>query len=424
MHHFEYKNGQLHAEDIAVADLVHEYGTPLYVYSAATLRRHFQAFDSAFDAIPHLTCYSVKANSNVGVLKILAQEGAGTDIVSGGELFRALRAGVDPQKIVYSGVGKRVGEIQEALLANILMFNVESTQELERINQVAGELGKVARVSLRINPDVDPKTHPYISTGLKENKFGLSREDALKTYLMAKDLPHVDPIGMDCHIGSQLTLLSPFLEALDKLKAFYQQLKDNGITIKYLDLGGGLGITYNEEEPPHPTELGKALVRSLEGMDVTLILEPGRVIAGNTGILVTEVQYTKTNDTKTFVIVDAAMNDLVRPSLYGSYHRLAPVVEKKDAEDVVVDVVGPICESGDFLAKNRTLPKLEQGDLLAAFSAGAYGFVMSSQYNSRPRAAEILVQGDKHVVLRKRETYNDLMLLEEEGLVMLDEMNK
>lgn len=423
MHYFEYRNGHLHAEDVPVADLVREYGTPLYIYSASTLRRHYRAFDSAFAGTDHLTCYSVKANSNLGLLRILAQEGAGTDIVSGGELFRALRAGVDPQKIVYSGVGKKVGEIQEALLADILMFNVESTQELERINDVAADLGKVARVSLRINPDVDPKTHPYVSTGLKENKFGLSRADALTAYALAKNLPGVDPIGMDCHIGSQLTKLSPFLEALDKLKEFYFQLRELGVAIKYLDLGGGLGITYNEEEPPHPQELGLALVESLQGLDVTLILEPGRVIAGNTGILVTEVQYIKTNEDKHFVIVDAGMNDLVRPSLYGSFHRIAPVREGR-GEVMTADVVGPICESGDFLAKNRTIPKVAQGDLLAAFSAGAYGFVMSSQYNSRPRAAEVMVEGDRHVLVRKREVYNDLVSLEEEGLSLIDELKK
>ena len=423
MHYFQYKDGQLHAEDIAVADLVREYGTPLYIYSATTLKRHFKAFDTAFEGIDHLTCYSVKANSNMSFLKILAREGAGTDIVSGGELFRALRAGVDPAKIVYSGVGKKTVEIQEALFAGILMFNVESEQELERINAVAADLGKVARVSLRINPDVDPKTHPYVSTGLKENKFGLSRSDALRVYAKAMSLPNVEPVGMDCHIGSQLTQLSPFMEALDKLKDFHGQLVEMGIRIKYLDLGGGLGITYNEEAPPHPEELGRALVASLRGLDVTLILEPGRVIAGNTGILVTEVQYTKTNEGKTFVIVDAAMNDLVRPSLYGSYHRLAPVREG-NGEEMTADVVGPICESGDFLAKNRTFPKVVQGDLLAAFSAGAYGFVMSSQYNSRPRAAEIMVEGDKHVVIRKREVYNDLVALEEDGLACIDRLGK
>lgn len=415
MHYFQYKNGELHAEDLPVEALAREYGTPLYIYSATTLKRHYRAFDSAFAGIPHLTCYSVKANSNLSLLRILAREGAGTDIVSGGELFRALRAGVPPEKIVYSGVGKKTGEIQEALLAGILMFNVESAQELERINAVAGEMDKVARISLRINPDVDPKTHPYISTGLKENKFGLSRSEALETYALALELPHVDPVGLDCHIGSQLTQLSPFLEALERLKTFYGQLADMGVRIRYLDLGGGLGITYDEEEPPHPADLGKALVEALQDMDVTLILEPGRVIAGNTGILVTEVQYTKTNEGKNFVIVDAGMNDLIRPSLYGSYHRIAPVRERGGAE-ILADVVGPICESSDFLAKNRSLPPVAQGDLLAAFSAGAYGFVMSSQYNSRPRAAEVMVEGDRHVLVRGRETYNELLALEEAGL--------
>lgn len=418
MHYFQYKNGELHAEDLPVEGLAREYGTPLYIYSAATLKRHYRAFDSAFAGIPHLTCYSVKANSNLSLLRILAREGAGTDIVSGGELFRALRAGVPPEKIVYSGVGKKTGEIQEALLAGILMFNVESAQELERINSVAGEMDKVARISLRINPDVDPKTHPYISTGLKENKFGLSRSEALETYALALKLPHVDPVGLDCHIGSQLTQLSPFLEALERLKAFYSQLADMGVRIRYLDLGGGLGITYDEEEPPHPADLGKALVEALQGMDVTLILEPGRVIAGNTGILVTEVQYTKTNEGKNFVIVDAGMNDLIRPSLYGSYHRIAPVRERGGAE-ILADVVGPICESSDFLAKNRSLPPVAQGDLLAAFSAGAYGFVMSSQYNSRPRAAEVMVEGDRHMLVRGRETYNELLALEEAGLASI-----
>jgi diaminopimelate decarboxylase len=415
MHHFEYKEGQLFAEDISVQSLVEEYGTPLYIYSAATFRQHFKAFDSAFDGIPHLTCYSVKANSNLSVLKLLADQGAGTDIVSGGELFRALRAGVDPKKIVYSGVGKQEPEIREALYAGILMFNVESRQELEKINRVAEDLGMVAKVSLRINPDVDPKTHPYISTGLKENKFGLSIPEALETYKAAKTMRSVDPVGMDCHIGSQLTTIEPFLEALERLKNFNAQLRDLGITIQYLDLGGGLGITYEEEEPPHPEELGQALVKALKGLDLTLILEPGRVIAGNAGILVTRVQYTKQTDDKKFVIVDAAMNDLLRPSLYGSYHRIAEVAPSGRRLETV-DVVGPICESGDFLAKDRELPGLEQGDLLAAFSAGAYGFTMSSQYNSRARAAELLVDGDKVVVARRREQYQDLVAAEEDGL--------
>ena len=415
MHHFEYKDGSLFAENVAIEELVEEYGTPLYVYSAATFRQHFKAFDSAFAGIPHLTCYSVKANSNLSVLKLLADEGAGTDIVSGGELFRALRAGVDPKKIVYSGVGKQEEEIKEALYADILMFNVESRQELEKIDRIAGDMGMIAKVSLRINPDVDPKTHPYISTGLKENKFGLSIPEALETYKVAKEMRNVDPVGMDCHIGSQLTTISPFLEALERLKNFHAQLGEMGITIQYFDLGGGLGITYNEEEPPHPKELGEALVEALKGLNLTLILEPGRVIAGNAGILVTRVQYTKQTDDKKFAIVDAGMNDLLRPSLYGSYHRIAEVVPAGRKSETV-DVVGPICESGDFLAKDRELPGLEPGDLVAAFSAGAYGFTMSSQYNSRSRAAELLIDGDKVIVARRREQYQDLVAAEEDGL--------
>ncbi len=415
MHHFEYKKGELFAEDVSIKSLTEEYGTPLYIYSASTFRQHFKAFDSAFAGIPHLTCYSAKANSNLSVLKLLAGEGAGTDIVSGGELFRALRAGVPPEKIVYSGVGKQEPEIREALYAGILMFNVESRQELEKIDRVAADLGMVAKVSLRINPDVDPKTHPYISTGLKENKFGLSIPEALETYQVAKDMRNVDPVGMDCHIGSQLTTIEPFLEALERLKNFNAKLKDMGITIKYLDLGGGLGITYEEEEPPHPEELGQALVQALNGLDLTLILEPGRVIAGNAGILVTEVQYTKQTDDKKFVIVDAGMNDLLRPSLYGSYHRIAEVTPAGRTAETV-DVVGPICESGDFLAKDRKISGLEPGDLLAVFSSGAYGFTMSSQYNSRARAAELLVDGEKVIVARRRELYQDLVAAEEDGL--------
>jgi diaminopimelate decarboxylase len=408
MHHFEYRDGALFAEEVPVTALAEQYGTPLYVYSAATFTRHFQAFDSAFAGLDHLTCYSVKANSNLSVLKLLAGLGAGMDIVSGGELYRALKAGVSPAKIVYSGVGKRASEIREALDAGILMFNIESVAELLKINEVAGEAGKVAKVSFRINPDVDPQTHPYISTGMKKNKFGLDIENSLEAYRMCADLANIEPIGMDCHIGSQLTSIAPFMEALDKLLDFYGRLKDMGIDIKYLDLGGGLGITYDEEEPPHPTEFGQALKEKLKGVPLKVILEPGRVIAGNAGILITEVVYTKSNPSRNFLIVDAAMNDLVRPSLYGSYHRIAEVTPK-ERDSKTYDVVGPICESGDFLARERALPAVDQGELLAVFSAGAYGFTMSSNYNSRPRACELLVDGDKVVVARKRETYEDLI---------------
>ena len=398
-------------EETSVEDLAREYGTPLYVYSAATLRRHFQAFDSAFEGLPHLTCYSVKANSNLAVLKLLVDMGAGMDIVSGGELYRALAAGCPPEKIVYSGVGKSTAEIRQALGEGILMFNVESVAELERLSEVAEDMGVTARISFRINPDVDPKTHPYISTGLKDNKFGLDMEASLAAYQLAQELPGIEPIGIDCHIGSQLTSIDPFMEALDKITAFYNILKDLGIDIKYLDLGGGLGITYDEEEPPQPLEFGSALHARLKDLPLTVILEPGRVIAGNAGILVTEVLYTKDTPSKRFVIVDAAMNDLVRPALYQSFHRIAEV-RPRGREKIKVDVVGPICESSDFLARGRTLPDVCQGEYLAIFSAGAYGFVMSSNYNSRPRAAELLVDEREVILARRRESHEDLVALE------------
>jgi len=408
MHHFQYRKGTLYAEEVGVSELAKQYGTPLYVYSAATLRRHFQAFDSAFNGLKHMTCYSVKANSNLSVLRLLGEMGAGMDIVSGGELFRALKAGVPANKIVYSGVGKKAEEIREALEADILMFNVESMAELERINEVAKSMGKIARVGFRINPDVDPKTHPYISTGMKKNKFGLDIEHSLKAYERAKDMEAVEPIGMDCHIGSQLTSIEPFLEALDKLITFYNRLQDMGISISYLDLGGGLGITYDEEQPPHPAEFGKALSEKLQELPLTVILEPGRVIAGNAGILVTEVVYTKKTLSRDFVIVDAAMNDLIRPALYGSFHRIAEVTEN-GREPLEVDIVGPICESSDFLAREREMPAVKQGELLAVFSAGAYGFPMSSNYNSRKRACELMVDDNKVTIARARESYEDLI---------------
>jgi diaminopimelate decarboxylase len=413
MHYFEYRNGHLFAEDISVQDLVNEYDTPLYIYSARTLRRHFEAFDSAFEGIDHLTCYSVKANSNLCVLKLLSEMGSGMDIVSGGELFRALKAGADPDKIVYSGVGKREHEIREALVADILMFNVESRQELEKINQVAGDLGVKARISLRINPDVDPKTHPYISTGLKKNKFGLDLDQAMDSYKLALELPAIDPVGIDCHIGSQLTSIEPFTEALSRIMNFNARLRELGVHARYLDLGGGLGITYDQEQPPHPVEFGRAIKEQLKGTDLTLILEPGRVIAGNAGILVTKVLYTKKSPSKNFIIVDAAMNDLVRPSLYGSFHRIA-CVQEKNGPLLKADVVGPICETGDFLAQDREIRQVEQGELLTVFSAGAYGFTMSSQYNSRPRGAEVLIDKDKTTLARRREVYFDLVDLEDQ----------
>ena len=408
MHHFAYREGKLFAEEISVTTLAEEYGTPLYIYSAATLRRHFEAFDSAFSGLDHLTCFSVKANSNLSLLKLLGEMGAGMDIVSGGELYRALKAGIPGDKIVYSGVGKRASEIREALEAGILMFNVESVAELHRINEVAGDMGVVAKISFRINPDVDPQTHPYISTGMQKNKFGLDIENSLKAYELAAKLENIDPVGMDCHIGSQLTNIAPFLEALDKLLAFHEKLKTMGIDIQYLDLGGGLGIPYDAEEPPHPSEFGEALKAKLAATGLKIILEPGRVIAGNAGVMITEVVYTKSNPTKNFLIVDGAMNDLIRPSLYGSFHKIGEV-EQHGRDSKVYDVVGPICESGDFLARDRELPEIEAGERLVVYSAGAYGFTMSSNYNTRPRACELLVDGDKAIVARKRETYEDII---------------
>ncbi len=411
MHHFQLRDGHLMADEIPVTELAREYGTPLYVYSASTLRRHYQAFDSAFGDIPHLTCFSVKCNPNLGVLGLLHGLGSGADIVSGGELHRCLTAGMDPGKIVFSGVGKQAHELREALEAGILMFNVESRPELELLSQVAQAAGMTASISLRINPDVDPKTHPYISTGLQKNKFGIGMDQALEIYALARDLPFIDPVGIDCHIGSQLTDISPFLETLDRLLKLYEQLKEMGLAITYLDLGGGLGITYNEEDPPHPQEFGQALTRSLKGTDLTLILEPGRVIAGNAGILVTRVLRTKDTPLKHFVIVDGAMNDLIRPSLYGAFHRIAEVVPQHRAAQKT-DIVGPICETGDFLAQDRDLPGVESGEYLAVFSAGAYGFAMSSQYNARTRAAEVLVDGSQARLVRRRESYEDLIALE------------
>jgi len=411
MDYFDYRDGELWAEQVRVRDLAERFGTPLYVYSTRTLTRHYRAFDSALQGLDHLTCFSVKANGNVGLLRLMGRLGAGVDIVSGGELHRALKAGIDPRKIVFSGVGKQEHEIRQALATDILMFNVESAQEMERIGRIAAEMSRVARISIRINPDVDPKTHPYISTGLKKNKFGLDILEATGLYLLAREMPFLEPVGIDCHIGSQLTQIGPFAEALGKLLDFVDQLRQSGVTIRYFDLGGGLGITYNDEEPPLPEELGRIIAKSLAGKPMTVILEPGRAIAGNAGILVTRVLYNKRTPVKKFVIVDAAMNDLVRPSFYGAYHRIGEVSPQARQLEVV-DVVGPICESSDFLAQDRALPALKPGELLAVFSAGAYGFTMSSQYNSRPRAAEVMVDGDQTALIRRRETYADLIALE------------
>ena len=408
MHDFNYVKNELWCEDVSVSEIAAKIGTPFYLYSHKTLRNHFRVFDGAFKGLSHLICFSVKANSNIAILKIFISEGGGVDIVSGGELYRALKVGVDPGKVVYSGVGKRMDEIEYALKTDILMFNVESSEELLKIDESAGRLKKKARISVRINPDVDPMTHPHISTGLKENKFGINIEKSLEAYRWAKGLKNVEIVGVDCHIGSQVTKISPFIDALERLKRLLKLLDKEGIRIKYLDLGGGLGITYNQEMPPHPEEYARAVIKASKGLDLTFIFEPGRVIVGNAGILVTKVLYRKRNEDKNFLIVDAGMNDLVRPSLYSSFHAIQPVVKKERLEHVA-DIVGPICESGDYLAKGRAVPKMEQGGLLAVMSAGAYGFTMSSNYNSRPRIAEVLVKGDRYDVIKKRETYKDLV---------------
>ena len=407
MHHFHYHNGVLHCEKVPVPAIADAVGTPFYLYSAATLTRHFTAFDSAFADIPHQTCFAVKSCSNLALLRLFAGLGGGADIVSGGELYRALKAGVDPKKIVYSGVGKSPAEIRAALEAGILMLNVESVQELGAIQAAAAELKVQAPVSFRVNPDVDPKTHAYISTGLAKNKFGIPIEEAVQVYLTAREMPNISIIGVSCHIGSQLTEVSPFVESLRKVKRFIERLTAKGIAITHLDLGGGLGIQYNQESPPHPTEYAAAIKREMAGLNCTLILEPGRVIVGNAGILVTRVLYTKAG-TKKFLIVDAGMNDLARPSLYGAHHGML-LANRQDEATEVADVVGPICETGDFLAREREVPAARSGDLLAVMSAGAYGFSMSSNYNSRPRVAEVLAHEDEFYVIRQRETYEQLV---------------
>lgn len=412
MHFFEYKNHQLHCEGIPIEQIAEKLGTPFYLYSYNTLVRHFTVFKKAFEGIPHLICYSAKANSNLALLRLFVNLGGGIDVVSGGELYRALRGGADPQKIVFSGVGKKEDEIEYALKTGILMFNVESSQELQVMNEVAGRIGEKAPIAIRVNPDIDPKTHPYISTGLKQNKFGIDINRAFIAYRRASQLPYLQVVGIDCHIGSQLIEVEPIVEALRRLKELVEFLRSEGIEIRYLDLGGGLGITYEDEDPPHPVEYASNILEEIRGFGCTLILEPGRVIVGNAGILVSKVLYTKENEEKRFVIVDAGMNDLVRPSYYGSYHQILPVKEK-DREEIVADVVGPLCESSDFLAKGRKISKLDPGELIAVMSAGAYGFSMSTNYNSRPRVAEVLVRDDQMFVIRQRENYEDLIRGEE-----------
>ena len=408
MNYFQYKDNELFAEDISVRNIAKQVGTPCYLYSYKTIERHFRVFQEPFKNVSHLVCYSVKANSNLSLLQLLASWGSGMDVVSLGELKRALKAGCDPKKTVFSGVGKSKEEIQLALENDILMMNVESREELDLINVTAREMNKKAPIALRVNPDIDAKTHPHITTGLRKNKFGINFKDAYEEYRYAMTLLHVEIVGIDCHIGSQLTELAPLLSAAKKIKELVEALKKYDLHIQYLDLGGGLGIPYNEEEPPHPAEYGKAILDILRDMDVTLVFEPGRVIMGNAGILVTQVQFTKKTPDREFLIVDAGMNDLIRPALYNAYQKILPI-DQANGKVKIYDVVGPICESGDFLGKERELPPLKRGDLVAVMSSGAYGFSMASNYNSRPKVPEVLVRDDKFHIIRERETFEDLI---------------
>ena len=405
---FTHRNDAMYCEDVPVREIVDAVGTPVYVYSLAQLRDAFRGFDQAFAGSRHLVCFSVKANSNLAVLRTFVNEGSGFDIVSGGELFRVLKAGADPGKVVFSGVGKTREEMEYALRSGILMFNVESEQEMEVLNEVAGAMGVVAPMSFRINPDVDPQTHPYISTGMKQSKFGIGIDPAAEAYRHAISLPHVEVVGVDCHIGSQLTSTSPFADAAERVRAFIEVLQREGAAIRYVDLGGGLGIRYDDEEPPDPEDYAKALMEGIRGLDVTLVLEPGRSMVGNAGILVAQVLYLKRTEAKNFVVVDGAMNDLIRPALYSAFQGLRPV-DRREAEPMTADVVGPICESGDFFARDRRIETPAPGDLLAVMSAGAYGFTMASNYNTRPRAPEVLVDGKEFAVVRERETLEGLV---------------
>ena len=408
MHDFDYKEGRLCCGDVALSDIAAAVGTPFYCYSLPTLKRHIQAFEEPLAGVAHQTCFAMKSNANLAILSVMARSGLGADVVSGGELYLAMRAGIPASKVVYSGVGKTMAEIDMALSAGIMMFNIESSEELEVINTRAGLLNKKAPVAIRVNPDVDPRTHPYISTGMQKNKFGIDIEGSLEQYRKARELPHVEIVGIDCHIGSQLTEVEPFIDAIERLKMLIERLGQYGITFRYLDLGGGLGITYSNEEPPHPSTYAKAVLEAVGGLGLKLVFEPGRVIVGNTGVLVTRVQYRKQTPKKTFIIVDAGMNDLIRPALYDAWHDIKPVA-LSSGETEPVDVVGPICESSDFLAKDRALPVLGRGDLLAVMSAGAYGFTMSSTYNARPRPAEVMVDGARYSVVTQRQSYEDLL---------------
>lgn len=405
---FQLKNNTLHAEDVSLDALAKQYGTPLYVYSKTEFESRWQAFDTAFGSQPHLVCYAVKTNSNIAVLQSLAKLGAGFDIVSQGELERVLRAGGDPKKVVFSGVAKQSSEIRRALEVGIRCFNLESHAELDRIQAVAESMDLIANISIRVNPDVDAKTHPYISTGLKDNKFGVDINTAPELYADACACSHINPVGIDCHIGSQLTEITPFVDALERVLTLRATLSEMGIEIHHLDLGGGLGIQYTDEVPPPIAEYIQALINKLNDPDIEVIIEPGRAIAGNAGVLLTEVEYLKPTEHKNFAIIDAAMNDLIRPALYQAYQEIVPVTPRTDGLETNWDLVGPVCETGDFLGKDRKL-NLKAGDLLAVKSSGAYGFTMSSNYNTRPRAAEVMVQGDQAWLIRPRETYEDLM---------------
>ncbi|MBA2655207.1 MAG: diaminopimelate decarboxylase [Gammaproteobacteria bacterium] len=410
MDHFNFHNDQLFAEEVPVATIVQQYGTPCYIYSRATLERHWKVFNEAFGAHPHRICYAVKANSNIAILNLLAKLGCGFDIVSQGELERVLVAGGNPKNILFSGVGKLVPEIKRGLEVGIACFNVESTAELLRLNDIAGQQGKKAPISLRVNPDIDANTHPYISTGLKENKFGVDIDEAISLYELARSLPHLEIRGVGYHIGSQLTELKPFLEAFDRVYDLVKKLRQHGVTVHHLDIGGGLGVRYSNEVPPSPAEYITEIISRLGNDSLEIIVEPGRAIAANAGILVTRIEYLKMTPHKNFAIVDAAMNDLLRPALYNAYQEII-AVENQDRETIKVDVVGPVCETGDFLGKDRMLAVKDQ-DLLAIRTAGAYGFTMSSNYNSRPRIPEIMVDGDKIYLIRARETIQDLFMHE------------
>src|SRR5262245_25133283 len=405
---FAYHGSEFYCEEVPLAKIAQDVGTPCYVYSRRMLVDGYRGLDQAFAGLSHLICYAMKANSNLAILRVFIDEGGGLDIVSGGELFRALRAGAAPQRIVFAGVGKSAEEIETALQADILLFNVESPQELAALQAVAAKLGKCARVAVRVNPDVDPKTHPYISTGLRQSKFGVPIQEAMDLYRRMRELHHIDPVGVHAHIGSQITQVAPFEESLAKLVPLVNRLRQDGFNIQYLDIGGGIGIRYKDEGPPAPAEYANTLRPLLGTLACTVLMEPGRFLVGNAGSLVTRLLYDKANQDKKFLVVDGGMNDLIRPSLYDAYHTIVPVVQRANGHpEVTLDVVGPICESGDFLARDRTLPACQPGDLLAVLSAGAYGFAMASNYNARPRVPEVLVNGDRFAVVRARETYED-----------------